>query len=115
MWDDEDNNPYGSFQRRDSERSDATGADPHAATPQADLATSDDAIPPASATLHDEELASNDTTPPEPVSQKDRYDSRIEQILHEHPDLDIQITQAGKNTEGGGGYITYTIRTGVRD
>ena len=40
------------------------------------------------------------------------YDSRIEQILYEHPDLEIQITHAGKNTEGGGGFITYTIRTG---
>lgn len=25
MWDDEDNNPYGSFNRRDSEGSDAPG------------------------------------------------------------------------------------------
>ena len=40
------------------------------------------------------------------------YDSRIEQILYEHPDLEIQIVHAGKNTEGGGSYITYTIRTG---
>ena len=40
------------------------------------------------------------------------YDSRIEQILYEHPDLEIQIVHAGKNTEGGGGFITYTIRTG---
>lgn len=40
------------------------------------------------------------------------YDSRIEQILYEHPNLEIQIVHAGKNTEGGGGFITYTIRTG---
>lgn len=40
------------------------------------------------------------------------YDSRIEQILYENPGLEIQIVHAGKNTEGGGGYITYTIRTG---
>lgn len=40
------------------------------------------------------------------------YDSRIEQILYENPQLEIQIVYAGKNTEGGGGYITYTIRTG---
>lgn len=40
------------------------------------------------------------------------YHSRIEQILYEHPELDIQIVHAGKNTEGGGGFITYTIRTG---
>lgn len=40
------------------------------------------------------------------------YDSRIEQILYEHPELEIQIVHAGKNTEGGGGFIAYTIRTG---
>lgn len=44
--------------------------------------------------------------------KKGGYSSRVEQILYEHPDLDIQIVHAGKNTEGGGGYITYTIRTG---
>lgn len=42
------------------------------------------------------------------------YSSRIEQILYENPDLQILITYAGKNSEGGGGYIAYTIRTGVR-
>lgn len=46
--------------------------------------------------------------------KKGGYHSRIEQILYENPDLDIQIVHAGKNTEGGGSYITYTIRTGVR-
>jgi hypothetical protein len=40
------------------------------------------------------------------------YDSRIEQILYEQPNLEIQIVHAGKNTEGGGAYITYTIRVG---
>lgn len=42
----------------------------------------------------------------------DGYGSRVEQILYEHPDLDIQIVHAGKNTEGGGSFITYTIVTG---
>lgn len=45
--------------------------------------------------------------------RKERYDSRIEQLLHENPELAIQITYAGKNLEGGGSYIAYTIRTGV--
>lgn len=44
--------------------------------------------------------------------KKGGYDSRIEQILYENPDLEIQIVHAGKNAEGGG-YIVYTIRTGV--
>jgi len=47
------------------------------------------------------------------AAKKGGYDSRVQQILYENPNLDIQIVAAGKNTEGGGGYISYTIRTGV--
>jgi hypothetical protein len=42
------------------------------------------------------------------------YDSRAEQWLYENPDSPILITYAGKNVEGGGSWITYTIATGVR-
>lgn len=45
--------------------------------------------------------------------KKGGYDSRIERILYEHPDLQIVITDAGKSHESGGSYIVYTIRTGV--
>ncbi len=45
--------------------------------------------------------------------KKGGYDSRIEQILYENPDLPILITNAGKSLESGGKYIVYTIRTGV--
>ena len=45
--------------------------------------------------------------------KKGGYDSRIEQILYENHDLQILITDAGKNHESGGSYIAYTIRTGV--
>lgn len=45
--------------------------------------------------------------------KKGGYDSRIEQILCENQDLQILITDAGKNHESGGSYIAYTIRTGV--
>lgn len=41
------------------------------------------------------------------------YASRIEQILYEHPNMPIIITDAGKSLESGGRYIVYTIRTGV--
>lgn len=41
------------------------------------------------------------------------YDSRIEQILYENPELPLLITDAGKSMESGGRYIVYTIRTGV--
>jgi len=68
------------------------------------------------ASLSDEDL--NDPHPhhtPTTVPRDGAYTSRIEQILHDHPDRDIQIIHAGKNTEGGGGFITYTIRTGGID
>jgi len=42
------------------------------------------------------------------------YDSRVEQILYENPEVPILITDAGKSMESGGKYIVYTIRTGVR-
>jgi sorting nexin-41/42 len=49
-----------------------------------------------------------------PRKKKGGYDSRIEQILYENPDLPILIVEAGKSLESGGKYIVYTIRTGVR-
>jgi hypothetical protein len=45
--------------------------------------------------------------------KKGGYDSRVEQWLYENPGSSILITYAGKNLEGGGGYIAYTINTGV--
>jgi len=59
---------------------------------------------------YDEDQAKQNRVEP----KKGGYSSRIEQILYENPDLDILITYAGKNLEGGGSYIAYTIRTGVR-
>ena len=48
-----------------------------------------------------------------PKKKKGGYDSRIEQILYENPDLPILIVDAGKSLESGGKYIVYTIKTGV--
>ncbi|RDL34392.1 PX protein [Venustampulla echinocandica] len=47
-----------------------------------------------------------------PRRKKGGYDSRIEQILYENPELPILIVDAGKSSESGGKYIVYTIRTG---
>lgn len=85
--------------------------------------------PPSTPTSEDESSANE---PPEFVSRprdlsddeeeyaqqrvprkKGGYDSRIEQILYENQDLQILITDAGKNHESGGSYIAYMIRTGV--
>jgi hypothetical protein len=46
--------------------------------------------------------------------KKGGYDSRIEQILYENPEIPILIVDAGKSAESGGKYIVYTIKTGVR-
>lgn len=71
-------------------------------------------------------------TPHRPPSPQDEYEeedsddddypdarrsagySRVEKMLADNKDLGIIIPEAGKNPEGsGGGYIVYTIRTGV--
>ncbi|RFU34909.1 hypothetical protein B7463_g1378, partial [Scytalidium lignicola] len=59
----------------------------------------------------DEEYGSSAQQGP-PRPKKGGYDSRIEQILYENPDLPILIVDAGKSLESGGKYIVYTIRTG---
>lgn len=41
------------------------------------------------------------------------YSSRVEMMLLENKDVPIVICDAGKNHEGSGGFIVYTIRTGV--
>lgn len=43
--------------------------------------------------------------------KKGGYDSRLQQILYENPELDIIITDAGKSPDGS--YIVYRIQTGV--
>ncbi|KAL9014347.1 MAG: hypothetical protein Q9173_001017 [Seirophora scorigena] len=122
MWNDEDNNPYGTFDRRGS-----LSPDLHPSNYQ----QSDNERPttPTSGT------SSPTNDPPELISRprdlsddeednyaqqrsehlprkKGGYDSRIEQILYEHPELQIVITDAGKSNESGASYIAYTIRTG---
>ena len=61
----------------------------------------------------DEDEEYGGSTQAGPKSKKGGYDSRIEQILYENPDLPILITDAGKSSESGGKYIVYTIKTGV--
>ncbi|GAB7360104.1 hypothetical protein MBLNU230_g7868t1 [Neophaeotheca triangularis] len=118
MWDDEDNNPYGSFHRRDSDASDVPSPSDRfdrPATPPSDQETLETG--PAFAQtrpsdLSDEELDDDRARGPKIEPKKGGYDSRIEQMLYEFPDQDIHIVHAGKNTEGGGSHIAYAIRTG---
>ncbi|KAI1116041.1 hypothetical protein F5Y14DRAFT_99188 [Nemania sp. NC0429] len=123
MWnDEEDNNPYGtSFDRRDSiTSSSANPASPGSRdyhqrfeTPNTPSTTSEEAAPPLAYDREPSDVESDDEfNQPTPRRKPGGYDSRIEQILYENPELPILITDAGKSMESGGKYIVYTIRTG---
>lgn len=124
MWNDEDNNPYGtSFERRDSSASSAPGPN----SPDSPRGYNGPQTP---STIDDNDNDANprqyqhDTSDAEsedeygsasksgPRRKKGGYDSRVEQILYENPELPILIVDAGKSAESGGKYIVYTIRTG---
>ncbi|ATZ56172.1 hypothetical protein BCIN_13g00210 [Botrytis cinerea B05.10] len=125
MWNDEDNNPYGtSFERRDSITS--SNAVPNSPGSQHDfggprtpstISENQDNVPEQRNLSYDPSEAGSDEDYGE-ASQATRrqkkggYDSRIEQILYENPELPILIVDAGKSSESGGKYIVYTIRTG---
>ncbi|KAL3964421.1 hypothetical protein ACCO45_001425 [Purpureocillium lilacinum] len=122
MWNDEDNNPYGtSFDRRDSTTS--SSANPTSPTsreyrsfdaPHTPTSGSDDDQPAfghgATSAESPHEVVVEEE--PAPRRKPGGYNSRIEQILYENPDMPIMITDAGKSLESGGRYIVYTIRTG---
>ncbi|KAH7329191.1 mRNA capping enzyme, catalytic domain-containing protein [Stachybotrys elegans] len=126
MWnDEEDNNPYGtSFDRRDSQTSSSanpvspdareyrTFEAPHTPTSDSDDESLDHV--PRHGLPHDDgdSRIHSDDQPPVTRRKPGGYDSRIEQILYENPDMPIMITDAGKSMESGGRYIVYTIRTG---
>src|SRR5687768_9478724 len=80
-------------------------------TPRTPTSDSDEDVVHATYTGEEEEPAAGSATP---KRKPGGYDSRIEQILYENPDMSILITDAGKSLESGGRYIVYTIRTGVR-
>jgi hypothetical protein len=126
MWNDEDNNPYGtSFDRRDSQTSSSAnplspkGRDfrPHTPTSESeDDMPHRQSIPTTVTSVGEDEPhhAQQDAESDAPKRKPGGYESRVEQILYENPRLPIIITDAGKSLESGGRYIVYTIRTGVR-
>ncbi|KAK3357690.1 mRNA capping enzyme alpha subunit-like protein [Lasiosphaeria hispida] len=123
MWNDEDNNPYGeTFERRDSFASSANPSSPISRdyprydAPHTPSTTSDEA-PPANAREFsddetDEEADAHAHGELIPRRKPGGYDSRVEQMLYENPELPILIIDAGKSSESGGRYIVYTIKTG---
>ncbi|KAK0629751.1 hypothetical protein B0T17DRAFT_526375 [Bombardia bombarda] len=125
MWNDEDNNPYGeSFERRDSFASSANPSSPGPRdyprydAPQTPSTPSDEAPPPPTFANESSDLDSGEDSDARahgelvPRRKPGGYDSRIEQMLYENPELPILITEAGKSSESGGRYIVYTIKTG---
>ncbi|WEW57010.1 ubiquitin C-terminal hydrolase [Emydomyces testavorans] len=126
MWNDEDNNPYGAFDRHTEPVNDpfhAPAMSPpynHPASPQSPGDDSPEYVA-RPETPSDDGEEHGGTTPEGYTGQpatssyprtKGVYESRIQQIIYENPELPILITHAGKNHEGGGGFIVYTIRTG---
>jgi hypothetical protein len=83
--------------------------------PRTPTSGSEDEGPPPHYTHDDDEGPEDLGAPAEAIPRRKPggYDSRIEQILYENPDMPIVITDAGKSLESGGRYIVYTIRTGV--
>lgn len=120
MWNDEDNNPYGAFDHhQDPHLSDPlhSAAIPppsyeHETSPQSSRASTEEPPDYVSRQLSDEgdEFDAHDVD--QSYTRRNVYDSRVVQILFEKPDMPILITDAGKNHEGGGSFIVYTIRTG---
>ncbi|KAJ5083900.1 hypothetical protein NUU61_008479, partial [Penicillium alfredii] len=109
--------PYGAFDHHESRLSDSlhSALSPplyeHDSTPPS---SRDSNIDPPDYISHPEDLSDPEEdygAVSQSYPRKSVYDSRIEQILYENPEMPIMITDAGKNHEGGGGFIVYTIRT----
>lgn len=130
MWDEEDNNPYGSFNQDatadnnpalSSSCQDKTckfymsRANACTDTEQAGTPPSSQGSPqrnPAFYSQHaDLSEDEHEQTQSQTRQRKDGYDGRIQQILYENVELEILITDAGKSPEGN--FIAYRIRTGV--
>ncbi|KAF7590247.1 Sorting nexin, cytoplasm-to-vacuole targeting pathway/endosomal sorting [Aspergillus hancockii] len=124
MWNDEDNNPYGAFDQ-EARLSESL----HSATISPTLYDREYTPPSPSSRASTQDPTDDYLSRPQDFSDEDNeeydsqpaghgyyrkssYDSRIEQILYENPEMPILITDAGKNHEGGGSFIVYTIRTG---
>lgn len=118
MWDDEDNNPYGSFARHDSSTADGPGLASPAALPYRPVTPPSDTSSPAQESpeyvshrdMSDVDYnEDNDDSAPQVAPRKGGYDARVEQWLHENPGQLVLITSAGKD---GVNYIQYTINCG---
>lgn len=128
MWNDEDNNPYGAFDQHDEQVTASIHGSvapppyqnrPGSASSQSSTHEPSDYVVRAHTPTDDdnEDEQENEDEQRRGTQGYQRppgvYDSRVEQILCENPELPILINHAGKNSETGGNYIVYTIQTGV--
>ena len=102
----------------DSPREDADWdweeVDPRYDAPQTPSSTGDEDPPHESTDAEsDEDEDSRSQGELVPRRKPGGYDSRVEQMLYENPELPILIIEAGKSQESGR-YIVYTIKTGVK-
>ncbi|KAF1961688.1 hypothetical protein CC80DRAFT_488129 [Byssothecium circinans] len=120
MWDDEDNNPYGSFARQDSNSDHVPGlSSPGSLSYRPGTPPSEPDSPALDSSEYNPQQHMSDVDYNEEYRSTERatpkkgpYESRVEEWLYEQPGSSILITYAGKNLEGGGGYIAYTINSG---
>ncbi|RKF65741.1 Sorting nexin-41 [Golovinomyces cichoracearum] len=118
MWNDEDNNPYGiAFEQNEvaayeDPQHALRGSRTHSINEIND--SNNEAYPKFKNNDSDTEKEEKEEQSPSLIQRRSKvgYDSRIEQILYENPELPILIVDAGKSLENGSKYIVYTIRTG---
>lgn len=135
MWqDDEDNNPYGSFEPGTANPTLDSSCELSEHTPSLSLPrgtngsedhdqqsisppTHSPENEPPEFLSHPHQVSDDEDADPSTdqkqayLQKKGTYDSRIQQLLYENPELEIIIADAGKSSDGG--FIVYRIRTGV--
>jgi hypothetical protein len=114
MW--EDNNPL-SFDNPDDDPHFQPYDSDEASHPGTQDSNPSPAVFPRSPSAHSRRAESEDEEDEEyrRMRREKGYSSRVEQKLLENKNVQIVISDAGKNHEGSGGFIVYTIRTGVRN
>ncbi|KAK9475201.1 uncharacterized protein V1510DRAFT_410300 [Dipodascopsis tothii] len=104
----EDNNPFAGAEEASADLVASTGLQSAIATNGDDSADGSNGYPSFQGSY---DTSSHDGAEPRPGILS--FQSKIQQMLTENPDLEILIVDAGKSREGsGGGFIAYTVRTG---
>ena len=103
MWDEEDNSPYAGAGNYNQQQDSPTSPPTYNANETPDFVSKP-------ADLSDDEEAEYKQQQSGQLPRKGGYDSRIQQLLYENPELEVIIVSAGKAPHGS--FIEYRIRTG---